>query len=186
MNAEISPKELQRLLSYDPLTGVLTWRERTPGMFSGGVRSPQARCKRWNTRFSGSVALAYVGTYGYMKGSVNGVTLAAHRVAWAVYYGAWPDMYIDHINGEKSDNRIENLRDVNRVQNGQNSKISARNTSGIIGVGWHKASSRWIAHIGLNGTCKTIGYFSEFGDAVRARQQADLQHGFHDNHGREQ
>jgi hypothetical protein len=183
MKNKISPQELQRLLSYDPFTGVLTWRERTPDMFKEGKNSREHSCARWNTRFAGKDALACI-SHGYMVGDVYSTRFSAHRVVWAVHYGSWPIAHIDHINGERADNRIENLRDVTPSENSRNAKICARNLSGVTGVNWSKSASRWISHIGVSGKCKHIGCFVDFNDAVKARQEAEEKYGYHENHGR--
>ena len=69
----------------------------------------------------------------------------AHRVAWAIHHGSWPDGEIDHINGVRDDNRIENLRCVSRHENKKNTAIPSHNTSGVVGVTWHKPSRKWRA-----------------------------------------
>ncbi len=95
-----------------------------------------------------------------------------------------PSGEIDHINGDRTDNRICNLRDVTSAGNSCNRRRQDRNTSGVTGVAWDKRASRWQARIGLNGKQKYLGYFDSLDEAVAARKAAELELGFHPNHGR--
>lgn len=97
---------------------------------------------------------------GYYRIGVNGKLHQAHRVVWFLVNGEWPDGEIDHINGIRSDNRIENLRDVNRSENSQNRRVPNTNKSGFIGVSWAKCRNKWEAYIKLSGKQKHLGYFS--------------------------
>ena len=105
---------LRLVLKYDPETGRLFWRERHHGMFS---------CERvansWNARHSGKPAFTAKNAYGYHVGSVNGDILQAHRVAWAIASGKDAPDEIDHINGDRSDNRLSNLRPVSQIVTGK-------------------------------------------------------------------
>lgn len=108
----------------------------------------------------------------------------AHRVAWLLHTGAWPSNQIDHINGIKSDNRIDNLRDISNKENGKNSKRRSDNTSGVTGVRFSVKKNRWIAQIKVSGQYKHIGYYNDFNLAVLARKMAEQKYKFHTNHGR--
>jgi len=103
----------------------------------------------------------------------------AHRVAWALHYGEWPKHEIDHINGNKRDNRIQNLRDVPHLLNQRNRGLRADNTSGADGVSWMKAGFWRVTVAG-----KYLGIFKDFEAAVAARKSAEQAHGYHVNHGR--
>jgi hypothetical protein len=184
MPNKISPKELKLLLSYDPLTGVLTWRERTPDMVRNGMRISSIGCSIFNAKYSGKSALINLSINGYFKGRVLGNYLLAHRVSWAIHYGIWPSNTIDHISGERTDNRIANLRDVTQSKNLRNASLRGDNTSGVCGISWHKGSLRWRAKITANGRQLDIGYYRDFNDAVRARLRAEEKYGYHENHGR--
>lgn len=116
---------------------------------------------------------------GYLAGSIAGFPRLAHRVAWLVTHGYWPHE-IDHINGDRADNRLVNLREVTRKVNSENHAIPRNNTSGAPGVFYHKASGRWYARIAK----KYLGMFTTFEEALAVRKAAESEHGYHPNHGR--
>jgi hypothetical protein len=101
-----------------------------------------------------------------------------------MHYDRWPEGEIDHINGNRQDNRIENLRDVPRSLNQRNSKLQNNNRSGVSGVFWR--ANRWEARIYLvSGQRKHLGRFKTFEEAVAVRKQAEMECGYHENHGRQ-
>lgn len=176
---EVTPELLRRLLRYDCGTGKLFWRRRSREMFAN------ARVQgAWNVQRADKEAFTADNGNGHRKSRIFGVVLYAHRVVWAYVHGVWPDGVIDHVNGDPSDNRICNLRVVTHAENMRNMRLSERNTSGVCGVYRHKPSGKWIAAIKANGKSKHLGYFSDFRDAVEARKAADLEYGYHPNHGR--
>ena len=122
----------------------------------------------WNSRYGNKIGFKYLSTSGYYWSSLDGVNLPAHRVIWALHNGAWPDGQIDHINGDKSDNRIENLRVVTTSQNGMNRGKPSDNTSGYKGVVWDKSRSKWKATIGFRGKVHNIGRYDTKEDAIKA------------------
>lgn len=150
-------------------------------MFMSGSRS-RASHKAWNSNFADKPALTAFDKYGYKRGAVLGVQVKAHRVIFAMYHGYWPTE-IDHINHNRSDNKISNLRNVSRQQNCRNLSISKNNTSGVIGVYWTKARNIWRAQINTNGKHIHLGYFEDKIDAIAARKEAESKYGFHKNHG---
>jgi hypothetical protein len=107
----------------------------------------------------------------------------AHRVAFAHFYGHWPTDKVDHINQNRSDNRIENLRDVSPQENSQNQKLSKRNTSGVTGVTWHNQRKKWMAQITVSLKTHTLGIYEKKADAIAARKDAERRFGFSANHG---
>jgi hypothetical protein len=107
----------------------------------------------------------------------------AHRAAWCLYHGEWPAGVIDHINGDKTDNRIENLRCVTPSINSRNMKKFKHNTSGIAGVCWHKASNKWRAIVTVGGRQKSLGVFSDKDDAAKAVARSRRELGFTERHG---
>jgi len=184
INPMITPELLRQLLRYEPDTGKLFWLPRNVGMFTDGAHSAAHNAALWKSRFEGKEALKTINCDGYRHGNLCGHTLRAHRVAWAIFYGKWPDR-TDHINGVRADNRIVNLRDVTNQENMRNQKKRKNNTSGATGVSWDKEHNRWLVQIMVeSGKNKKVGRFDDFGEAVAARKSAEIEHGFHANHGR--
>lgn len=169
---------LLSVLDYSPETGALLWKRRTPDMFNGNA----AKCAGWNTRYAGRPALQCLDSEGYQHGSVLGRDLKAHRVAWIITHNEEPGA-LDHINRDKSDNRIANLREVSGTENQRNMPIRRDNSSGVPGVGLCKGS--WRARITLGGAEYYLGSFATFEQAVAARREAEAKHGFHENHGKQ-
>lgn len=177
----ISVKLLNELLSYEPKTGILTWKARSAGHFTGGVYPPQRRVDRWNARYSGRPAGCDNGG-GYLAFKVNRVTVKCHRAAWALYYGRWPDLDIDHINGNRSDNRIENLREADRTTNNRNAAIRSDNKTGVSGVTYRRG--RYVANIRGGGKQIHVGVFDCIEDAAAARKLFESSLGYSVGHGR--
>ena len=175
---------LHKLLRCDPVTGKLFWRERPVDMFSDGGKGREANCNSWNAKYEGQEALAVETEYGYYRGTILGSSYNAHRVAWALTHNAWPSDKIDHINGVRNDNRLENMRVVISSDNNKNACIPSDNKSGVIGVCWVKAVKKWKSYISDSGKQKTIGFYLDKGDAISARKAAEIKHGYHPNHGR--
>ena len=95
-----------------------------------------------------------------------------HRLAWLMVNRVWPNGQIDHINGMKADNRIANLRVVNNSQNKQNVTAPVSNTSGYLGVSYHKKSGKWAANIKLNGRSTYLGVYDNPDIASKAYIEA--------------
>jgi hypothetical protein len=183
--AELTFAEISKLLKYEPETGKLFWLPRTADMFSARdpKRSAEYSAQRWNSRLAGKEALNSTSTKGYLSGSIFNKPYKAHRVAWVLSTGLWPNEQIDHINGIKTDNRIGNLRPVSNAENCKNKRIFKSNTSGVCGVSWFKRARKWHARIEVNGKTINLGYYDNLEDAARVRKQAELENGFHENHG---
>ena len=94
--------------------------------------------------------------------------MLAHRVAWVMTHGEWPKEMIDHINGDRSDNRLCNLRQATRSQNLINSKLSSRNSSGFRGVSWCSAKQKWDARIYSATKLRLLGRFKTKEEAIAA------------------
>lgn len=155
-----SPEVLRQLLSYDPETGKLFWKARAPEWFEGAKMPAEILAKRWNTRYAGKEALT-ASSHGYRAGSVLGRCEFAHRVIWAIAKGKWPDDQIDHIDGDRANNCLRNLREATCSQNHMNRPTQANNTSGIKGVSFHKPSNRWRAHVKVKGKQMCMGSFRD-------------------------
>jgi HNH endonuclease len=174
-----SPEVLRQLLCYEPETGKLFWRERTMEMFTPTARRGAGHiCAAWNASNAGYEALSCGDGKGYLRGTFLGKTLYAHRAIWAMHCRKWPDQMLDHIDGDRCNNRIENLRPADIFINNQNMKISQRNSSGVVGVVWHAGAKKWIAQIGANGSRHHLGLHVRFEDAVVARREAEAKYNF--------
>jgi hypothetical protein len=110
---------------------------------------------------------------GYLLIKLQRRSYKAHRLAWLYVCGVWPEDQLDHINRNRSDNRISNLREVTNKQNLQNAGKYSHNTSGHSGVSWHKQRSKWVAQIKHNHKVIHLGYFTNIEDAIAARKAAE-------------
>jgi len=175
---------LRKTIRYDATTGKMYWLKRTNEHYPPKTANIERSIEYWNNNYAGKETATYKDGRGYFKCRVNKIAYGAHRVAWALYHGKWPDKQIDHINGNPLDNRIKNMRVVSVSENGKNKKRPSTNTSGIIGVYWNKASSKWVAQIGVNRKTIFLGSYDNITDAANARQTAEKKYNFHPNHGR--
>tara|TARA_R110000850_G_C9996087_1_gene467935 strand:- start:890 stop:1381 length:492 start_codon:yes stop_codon:yes gene_type:complete len=124
------------------------------------------------------------GAKGYIDVQIDGKPYKAHRLVYTMLKGDIPSGYqIDHIDGNRINNKIENLRLVRPAENNLNCKVRADNTSGVIGVCWSKRGNKWIAKINKDKKRIELGSFVSFDDAVNARKEAEIELGFHPNHG---
>ncbi len=166
----LTQEELKKQLHYDPNTGI----------FYRKIRSS-------NSVNIGDIAgcVVYRKTNRYITICVLRKDHYAHRLAWLYMTGKFPDNEIDHINGDGSDNRWTNLRDVTRQNNMRNVKVLNNNTSGITGVYWNKQLGCWAVQIKVNMKQISLGTFGNMFDAACARKSAELFYGFHENHGNE-
>ena len=153
-------------LDYDPDTGAFTWRERP-------VHDRLDRA--WNGRYSGKRA-GSLKSHGYWRISIDDVPYYASRLAWVWMTGFWPKHEIDHRNLNPADDRWENLREATHGENSRNRAPTVRNTSGYAGVHWHAQARKWNARGPVNGRIKSLGLFSNLGEAVAARKAFEAQH----------
>jgi len=170
----MTPDEFSKLqaaalerLSYDPETGVFVRR----------IAAGRHGCWRQG-RPVGSPHSA-----GYLTTMIDGKNYFLHRLAF-VMMGIEPVGVVDHINGDPRDNRFANLRLTPQVTNTRNAKRPKSNTSGTVGVGWDPRRERWCAQIMVNRRRIHLGRYVNKEDALRARKAAELEYGFHPNHGR--
>lgn len=138
--SSLTQKKLRKLLSYNPFSGELTWRKTL------GSRAME------NQLVSGSLS-----GEGYRRLRVLGELHQAHRLIWLHVYGRWPTGDIDHINRNRSDNRLSNLREASRTENMLNTGCSPKNTSGYKGVTYHKRSGKFMAQASLSGKNHYLG-----------------------------
>lgn len=150
----LTVERLKLALDYSPETGIFKWKiDRRGNIKSGCV----AGCKRIN---------------GYTTIKIDGTHYNAHRLAWLYVHGHLPDGVIDHANGDRNDNRINNLRDVSQQKNTWNKKKPKNNTSGVKGVYWNKRNKKFIAAIELDGKQIVIGRFDDISSAEIAIKNA--------------
>lgn len=169
-------KFFNEALAYDSESGTLTWKARPAHHFPSA-----SACARWNSNFAGKSA-GHTCKQGYRRIEIGSSRFAAHRVIWLMLFGRLPEA-IDHINGNRADNRLCNLRSVTVAENNRNIARRRDNKSGTTGVDWKKALGRWRAQIAVDGRDIHLGYFDTKDAAVAARKHAEQQHGFHINHG---
>lgn len=180
--SNITQQDLQKLLSYDAQTGDLIWRHRPREMFSEGYNGGETSWKTWNSRYAGRLA-SNVGSGEYVRVNIMGKRYFAHRLIWMMVNGEWPQE-IDHINGNRNDNRLCNLRAVDRQENLRNLARRSDNSSGVTGVSYAKRENRYVAYITVDSHTKVIGRFDTLEAATMARKQAEQDNGYHANHGR--
>lgn len=179
-----SQEVLRQLLDYNPTSGQLFWKVRPASFFNDTKgRTASHAAALWNSRYADTEALCHKNPDGYKVGAILGRTCQSHRVIWCLEHGEVPTQ-VDHINGDRSDNRIANLRNVSALENARNMMRTTRNNSGVVGVKWCKRSFVWIAEIKAHGKATQLGRFDLFWDAVEARRKAEKDMGFHKNHGR--
>lgn len=175
---------LRQLLRYEPETGKLFWLARTPALYPGLPEDEAARLVNlWNGENAGKEAFLKVDSDGYLRGSLLGRSRRAHRVIWKLVTNGDP-AEIDHIDGNRANNRLANLRAALPVDNATNRKNRSDNTSGKIGVGFSSKTGKWRARIRLHGKRHNLGEFDTLEDAIAAREKAEARLGFHLNHGR--
>jgi len=152
---DITQERLKELLHYDPDTGFFRWIAKSS-----------------TSTLIGSIA-GCSDSKGYWKININQKRYRAHRLVWLYVFGAFPNSLIDHMNRNKSDNSLNNLRLVTYSENNQNHKINNRNTSGVTEVYFHKKSQMWHAMININKKPRYVGSFSTIEEAIAARKAAE-------------
>ena len=151
----LTQQRLLSLISYDPETG----------LFHRLWKSSHKRIGTKTTR-------------GYLAVGVDRRRYLLHRLAWLAHYGEWPAGEIDHINGNRSDNRIANLRTCTRTENLRNRhRPRSDSQSGIVGVGWSHQAGKWWAYIDTGTGKRThLGLFVDKDEAARVRRAAELRY----------
>lgn len=159
MNAKLTAEYLRARVSYDPISGIFVWKARTEFMFSNGARSAANECAIWNAKHAGITAGHLNKGSGYIVIPINGHLCQAHRLAWLYVHGEIFG-YIDHINLDRADNRIANLRIATPAENNANSPKRRGTSSPFKGVTWHKQCQKWQAAIKVAGKNRHLGLFS--------------------------
>jgi len=146
----VTVERIREVLSFEPLTGVFSWKVApTRSVKVGDVAGNR------NAR-------------GYIAIKIDRRLYMAHRLAWLYVTGEWPVAGVDHVNGSKTDNRFENLRQATHSENMRNRGAQKNNACGYKGVYFTKKDKRWVANIWLHGKKKYLGEFSTPEDAHAA------------------
>ena len=168
---DLSCEELKGYLKYDINTGLFISLVSTQNKIKvGSVAGCHSRVGREKP---------------YVIIGINKKLYFAHRLAWLYVHEEWPEVEIDHIDGDTLNNKLENLRAVDRSGNMRNRRISSNNKSGVTGVFWSNKDSRWIATIKSNQKNIYLGCFKNIQEASDCRKNAEKLYGFHENHGSE-
>lgn len=155
----LTQERLRILVNYCEQTGVFRWSESAHKPLIGKIAgNPNSN--------------------GYIKFSIGGRTYMAHRLAWLYVYGKWPTNTIDHMDGDRTNNRISNLRDVTQLVNRQNVRRTVSGKDSPLGVTLHKKSQRWQAQIRVHGKSVYLGLFDCKNEAHNAYLAA--KRAFHD------
>lgn len=163
---------VDKYLVYSPETGILFWKVDRGNRFKAGMRA-------------GSVFTDRASGKSYIRINMIGYCYRAHILAFVLMTGVTPKHQVDHINGNGCDNRWCNLRDVTPTDNLRNKRRPRNNKSGSIGVAFSKTSKKWRAYIYINRKLVHLGYFIEREDAFSRRKSAEMEYGFHVNHGQD-
>jgi hypothetical protein len=161
----MTPEQLREYISYNPVLGTFTWVQTTSsrvqmGNPAGGINSRD----------------------GYHEVTLHGKHWYGHRLAWYLTHGVLPRM-IDHVNQDRGDNRISNLREVSYSDNAKNCGVSKNSTTKVTGVyPMPKNSGKWRAQITVNYKSIHLGVFDTQEEAIAARTAAKIEHKFHRNH----
>jgi len=156
-------KKLAERLDYNRDTGAFVWKIDVGCKIKAGTPA------------------GHLNEDGYVQIQIDGKSYRAHRLAWLFEHGELPVM-IDHINQDKSDNSISNLRSVSHSENMRNRKLSENNTSGVGGVTWCVRAKKWVARITVGGHRKHLGYFDDINMATKVRKNAKIKYGYCLNH----
>jgi len=148
----ITQERVKELLCYKD--GSLFWRVRRGKMRAGSMAG---------TRHN----------RGYLQVAVDNKLYLAHRIVFLYHFGYIPENEVDHIDRNRLNNKIENLREASRSCNSRNSTQQSRTSAGVKGITWYKPTQKWQARITVHGTLKCLGYYSDFTEAVAHRLAAE-------------
>lgn len=162
----LTAEYLKEAITYNPDSGEFIWKIRPRSHFAN-----QNGMNAFNSRRPGKKSGSVNGS-GYVIIKLNGVCYGAHRLAWLYMNNEIPSV-IDHMNRNRSDNRISNLRNVSTAENLFNAGNRRDNTSGTKGVSWNIVAKKWQARIRIRGKAKNLGFFESLDLAKEARESAE-------------
>lgn len=169
---------------YNPETSEILWKE----WVSPDWYKHDGYHKRFMEERSGKVVKFHKLPTGYLYIDAGKIkTIYAHQIAWVLNYGELPSHCVDHIDGNRENNSIENLRDVPQKINARNSKLSKNNTSGAAGVSWDQKNKKWRSQLMVDGKTLVFGRFDTVTEAAKARQKyldSNKNLGFSKRHGK--
>ena len=154
-NSTLTQEYLNKLFLYDPETGIL---------YNKVYRSARAKIGQ---------EAGTLNENGYIKVRIRGIGYQAHRLIWIIVYGYNPENAIDHINKDKKDNRLSNLREVTLSCNSRNSSLAMDNKSGVKGICYSRGRKTWVVYIFYDNKLRALGYFKDFTEAVCHRYAAE-------------
>lgn len=167
---------LNDLILYAPDTGYACWKHRDGKYFSSNWSYLV-----WNKVYANK-PITCKNHHGYLCTSIFGSKYLLHRLVWKLVFNEEPSD-LDHVNGVRDDNRLQNLRVVNHQENMRNMRKVAANSSGHAGVYKHTQNGRWVAQISVDNKTRYLGIFDSIEDAITCRRKAELMYNFHDNNG---
>lgn len=166
----ITQGQLTQRVHYDPLTGKMTRLTRVRGR-KGKLYPCDTEITSKNNR-------------GYCWLKIFGHIYLVHRLVFLYMTGSHPNGEVDHINGDRTDNRWGNLRDCDSFSQSRNQGVRSDNTSGVRGVNYSKRAGKWVVRISQSGERFNLGNYSSFEEAVSVRKNAEGLLGYHPNHGK--
>lgn len=159
-------EELHKRYIYNPEDGTLVYRIKLGRRSKGSLVGKQHN-------------------QGHLCTTIDKKYASLHRIIYTMHFGQIPAGYhVDHIDGDKTNNRVSNLRAVPAVENMRNKPHQKNNTTGVMGVYYDQRYKRWYAKISIMGKLLHLGTFKDKKDAIEARSLAETQYSFHPNHGR--
>jgi len=162
----LTQNKLKELLYYNEQFGIFTRKKkRTGSALAGTIAGTLHPC-------------------GYVYIKVMGEKYLSHRLAFLYINGSLPPHEVDHINGDRADNRWSNLRCVTRAENQKNKKSYKNNKSGVMGVNWNRTHDKWAVYLSINKKSKQLYWGDDFFEACCIRASAEIDHNYHANHGR--
>lgn len=164
--SEQTPAYLRDCLAYDAGTGAFVWKRRPGSHFKA-----DRYCRAWNSLHAGKPAGMPM-TDGRIIINLDKRKLLAHRVAWAMQTGAWPQQAIDHIDRDHANNVFSNLRECTLQQNQFNRVANRSNKTGMKGVSWDKKNQKYVAKMCLAGKTVNFGRYSTASEAKAAYDAA--------------